>query len=973
MYENKAGTLSDVEKAAAKRRKEVYERRDNARRLYEYRNEAPSGSEHEPVKQATDYTTSENSELTPVAPPRQQSVPRNAALRSSSSSSSVSNQPRSRRESIDQISTGAKRVSEDPFADFDLQERAALRREEPAVSRQVPPLHATTRSPESAFKRPNFAQEQVQSFEKDVGRGKFKFGLDRAKETAKGPPLPSMPRTFGERHAAPWGQHLKVRQPEEEEQRPARVFDRTDQPPLPASRLASSKDRVVMFNSRARDAPVRPPKPDAPEVVEPDVVKVNNDQTTSLTERAESDRPRRKSSRLEVEQEEDEDTKTASSRRRDKKKPARSRKVSNDEDDMDFMDEDYVPKRERKKQKKAQKAADEGPRLTPIELPPFISVQNLATALRVRPEDFVKRLEELGFEQIAMDHVMNAESAGLVAMEYGYEPTIDHSETEDLLPRPPPEDTTALPQRPPVVTIMGHVDHGKTTLLDYLRQSSVAASEHGGITQHIGAFSIPIASANNRMVTFLDTPGHAAFLNMRQRGANVTDIVVLVVAADDSVKPQTIEAIRHAKAAGVQIIVAISKVDKDDADVYRVKQDLIQHDIEVEDFGGSIQAVEVSGKTGQGVGDLEEAIVTLADVLEVRADADGPAEGWVLEAATNRAGRSATVLVRRGTLRPGDVLVAGTTWTRVRNLRNEAGTSIAEATPGTPVEVDGWRDQPAAGDEVLGAPSEAKATAVVAFREERAERLRASVDMEAINESRRADADRRIREKEAAALAEEQARAEKNASRKDINVASRAAKEEVHDAARKAASNNIPTLYLVIKADVSGSTEAVTAMINTLPLGNQPVAISVLREGVGHVSESDVAHAAAVPAGHGYIVNFNQVVPSAMSSLAEKNGVKLIDQTIIYNVVDEVKEVVEQWLPPIVTARVVGEAEAAQVFEIKGNRRKTTKVAGCRITNGTFARNNLVRVYRGGIGAEGTLIFDGRHTSTMAQWNMTDS
>lgn len=347
-----------------------------------------------------------------------------------------------------------------------------------------------------------------------------------------------------------------------------------------------------------------------------------------------------------------------------------------DEDD-DFDDDSGARRRKRKKGKKQGKQrvakADVPAGPTPIFLPEFISVTNLASALRVRLEDFVRKMEELGFEDIQYDHVLNAENAGLIAMEYNYEPIADTSaEDRDLHAAPEPEDKQLLPPRPPVVTIMGHVDHGKTTILDYLRKSSVAASEHGGITQHIGAFSVPLSSGN-KTITFLDTPGHAAFLSMRQRGANVTDIVILVVAADDSVKPQTIEAIRHAQTARVPIIVAINKVDKEEADPGRVKQDLARHGVDVEDFGGETQVVCVSGKTGQGMKELEEAAVTLSEILDYRAPADGPVEGWVIEATTRKAGRVATVLVRRGTLRPGDILVAGSTWARVRTLRNEAG------------------------------------------------------------------------------------------------------------------------------------------------------------------------------------------------------------------------------------------------------------------------------------------------------------
>jgi translation initiation factor IF-2 len=487
---------------------------------------------------------------------------------------------------------------------------------------------------------------------------------------------------------------------------------------------------------------------------------------------------------------------------------------------VDYVDEDLggAKRRMRKREKldkgKAVKRT-QSPAI-PILLPEFISVANLARVLKVRTEDFIKRMEVLGFEDTRYDHILNSETAGLIAMEYNYEPIAEHSDTEDLRPRQPADDKSLLAPRPPVVTIMGHVDHGKTTILDWLRNSSVAASEHGGITQHIGAFSVSMPSG--KLITFLDTPGHAAFLSMRQRGANVTDVVILVVAADDSVKPQTVEAIKHAKNAKVPIVVAISKIDKEEANVERVKFDLARHGIEVEDFGGDTQVVCVSGKTGQGMGDLEESVVTLSEILDLRAETTGPVEGWVIEASTKKEGRVATVLVRRGTLRGGDVIVAGSTWARVRRLRNEAGVEVAEAGPGTPVEIDGWKEQPSAGDEVLQALSEGKAKRVVELRVERAERFKLAEDMEAINDSRKAEQERRV------------------------NSANRANGSEVESEQRSGGSK-LKEVCFIIKGDVSGSVEAV--LNSVLALGNDEVRPHVLRSGVGPVGEFDLEHAAA--------------------------------------------------------------------------------------------------------------------------------
>ena len=589
-------------------------------------------------------------------------------------------------------------------------------------------------------------------------------------------------------------------------------------------------------------------------------------------------------------------------------------------DEEDEPEERYVDKKEQKRlRKEAKKAAQmQKAEPTPITLPEYISVANLAGMLRLRVEDFVTKLEELGFEDVQATQVLNAEHAGLIAQEYNFEPTFlgEHDDgdlyaAEELTP----EEYAELPARPPVVTIMGHVDHGKTTILDYMRSTSVAAGEFGGITQHIGAFSVPLA--NGKKITFLDTPGHSAFETMRARGANVTDIVVLVVAADDSVMPQTVEAIKHAQAARVPIIVAINKMDKQQADPDAVKLDLGRHGIEVEDFGGDVQAIPVSGKTGQGIPDLEEAISTLSELLDHRADPQANVEGTVLEGTTKKSGRVATVLVRSGTLRQGTALVAGTTWTRVRSLRNENGVTIKEAGPGIAVEVDGWRDQPIAGDEVLQAADEQQATAVSELRTEKREREQMAKDMEAINIARRDEASRREAE---AALADGDAPAEE-------------AKEK---------DKGPEVVSFIIKGDVSGSVEAVIDSVSAL--GNAEVITRILRHGVGPPSEFDIQHAADAS---GHIVNFNTAIPSHVQKMAEQSGVRIFDSNIIYRTVEMVKELLSEKLPPLVVQKVTGEVEIAAVFEIGLGGKKKMKVAGSKVRNGVVERGSKARVLRG--------------------------
>ncbi|KAH8422804.1 translation initiation factor 2 [Aspergillus melleus] len=589
----------------------------------------------------------------------------------------------------------------------------------------------------------------------------------------------------------------------------------------------------------------------------------------------------------------------------------RQRQHAMEEDEYD--EDDQARRRAERKQKKRQKTRQKEVEAAPIPLylPEFISVSNLADVIGVRPAQFVQQMEEMGFEDVSYSHVLDAETAGLVASEFNFEPIFDTGAEDDLTSAPEPEDKSLLPPRPPVVTIMGHVDHGKTTILDWLRKSSVAASEHGGITQHIGAFSVPMPSG--KTITFLDTPGHAAFLEMRRRGADVTDIVVLVIAADDSVKPQTIEAIKHATESNVPIIVAISKIDKENLDLDRVKQDLSVHGVYVEDYGGDVQAIGVSGKTGQGMVELEEAIVTLSEVLDHRADVQGNAEGWVIEATTKSYGRVATALIRRGTLRPGNIIVAGGTWARVRTLRNEAGVSISEATPGMPVEIDGWREQPAAGSEILQAADEQHAKDVVEYRQERAETAKLGEDTAAINEARR-----EIMEKRRLEGSEDgQTGADQNASGpKGVNF--------------------------IIKADVGGSAEAVMNSITAI--GNNEVYANVLRSGVGPVGEFDIEHAAAA---NGHLISFNMPIDPAMNRMAEMRGLKIMDYNIIYKLIDDVKDILSEKLPPLVTTRVTGEAEIGQIFEITLKSRVKMPIAGCKVRNGVINRARKVRVTRG--------------------------
>lgn len=637
----------------------------------------------------------------------------------------------------------------------------------------------------------------------------------------------------------------------------------------------------------------------------------------SAATRTDPDKQRRKS-RFEL----DEETGKEGQWPKKQKRHQRARRI---EDDGDWDDEaihrwEQRQRRQSEKEARKQKALQEVQEAIPIFLPEYISTSNLAQALNLRTDKFITDMEEMGFENVTPDTIMTGDTAALIALEYGFEPTIDTGSQRDLRPRPPPEDAAFPPGRPPVVTIMGHVDHGKTTLLDWLRKSSVAAQEHGGITQHIGAFVVKMSSG--KPITFLDTPGHAAFLTMRQRGANVTDIVVLVVAADDSVMPQTIEALKHATAAKVPIIVAINKVDKEEARIDQVKADLARHGVEIEDFGGDVQVVCVSGKTGQGMGDLEENIIACAEILDVRAEADGMAEGWILESSIKQSGKTATVLVKRGTLRPGDIIVAGKTWARIRVLRNEAGAELPEAPPGTPVEIVGWRELPAAGEQVLQSPDEAKAKTAVEYRLEMAEREESSRQL--------AEQEQRLRDKAAAQAA--------------------AAEGETEAPAGEAGEAGVLRQNFTVKADVAGSVEAVCGSI--LELGNHEVQPKVLRSSVGQISEYDIDHAAASGS---VIVNFNVPIPPRIKQRAEKANVRILDHSVIYHVVDDVKAALSALLPEAVSTRVTGEADILQIFSINVKKRTFRSIAGCRVRNGAIKRTSRVKVLR-----KGQVVFEGK-------------
>ncbi|KAK0210241.1 translation initiation factor IF-2 [Desarmillaria ectypa] len=555
-----------------------------------------------------------------------------------------------------------------------------------------------------------------------------------------------------------------------------------------------------------------------------------------------------------------------------------------------------------------------------IYIPTMISVGSLSQLLEVRLTTLQRAMRRAGMEdQMSYDHVLTADYAVLLAEEFGRNPIVDDELAFNLYQAPPHPDPSSLPIRPPVVTIMGHVDHGKTTLLDTLRSTSVAKGEAGGITQHIGAFSVPVPGTKDT-ITFLDTPGHAAFSAMRARGARVTDIVVLVVAADDGIMPQTKEVIGliQNEKGNIPVVVAINKIDKPGADVEAVQKALLAADVQLEEFGGDVPSVEVSGLTGKGLPTLVETLSAMAEMQELRAERDGPVHGYVLESQVQKGlGAVATVLVLRGCLKPGAHILAGLSQSKVRVMFDSTGKAVKAAYPGMAVTVSGWKTLPNAGDEVLQG-SESDVKKALANKVRQAEIEASLKDVEAINKARREERERR-EEEEAAAEAEEAAREQ------------------------KPVETGLRELKLVVKADVSGSAEAVVGAIHGI--GNDVAISRVISSSVGDVSESDIMMAKAAG---GTVVAFSVKVPKPIEAIAIQNQVPVCSSGIIYRLVDDITARVIDLLPKIYETRVTGEATVLQLFDISLKGGLTKKIAGSRVVSGLMEKNRTAKVVRNG-------------------------
>ncbi|WP_343786447.1 translation initiation factor IF-2, partial [Brevundimonas lenta] len=545
--------------------------------------------------------------------------------------------------------------------------------------------------------------------------------------------------------------------------------------------------------------------------------------------------------------------------------------------------------REREKEKRKGGSTDAPNRPREVVIPDVITVQELSNRMAVRGVDIIKFLMKQGL-MMKINDVIDTDTAELVADEFGMAVRrVSESDVETGFLSDAVDDEATTP-RAPVVAIMGHVDHGKTSLLDALRTTDVAGGEAGGITQHIGAYQVRLE--DGQRVTFLDTPGHAAFSAMRARGANVTDIVVLVVAADDGVMPQTIEAIQHAKAAGAPLIVAVNKIDKPDANSQKVVNELLQYEVISEALGGDTQIIEVSAKEKINLKGLIDAILVQAEVMDLKADPERSAEGVVIEAKLDKGrGPVATVLVKRGTLKRGDIIVAGSAWGKVRALLNERNEQLTEAGPSVPVEILGLDEAPSPGEPLAVVESEARARELTEYR----------------------------------------ARVKREKATGGINQVSLA------DMMAKLGTKKISEMPVIIKSDVQGSGEAIAGSLDKM--GTDEVRARIVMQGAGGITESDVqlAKSAGAP-----ILGFNVRASKQARDLADREGVEIRYYSIIYDLLDDMKGVMSGMLAPLQRETFLGNAQVLQVFDIS----KTGKIAGCRVTEGVVRKGAKVRIIR---------------------------
>ncbi|SCU98090.1 LAFA_0G15566g1_1 [Lachancea sp. 'fantastica'] len=573
-----------------------------------------------------------------------------------------------------------------------------------------------------------------------------------------------------------------------------------------------------------------------------------------------------------------------------------------------------------------------------FEIPNYIAVSDLANLINLKIEKLVKDLTKMGFANVTHNYILSREYVELVLMNYNYELgkqalAVTPENVYDELRSP--VNPKNLARRPPIVTIMGHVDHGKTTILDYLRKTSIVSEEHGGITQHIGAFQVE-TPVSKRKITFLDTPGHAAFLKMRERGANVTDIIVLVVSLEDSLMPQTLEALKHAAKSGSQMIVAITKIDRipnakeREKAIEKVTLDLMNNEVPIERIGGDVQVVPISARTGENMNLLEESIIALSDIMDLKAERSNKAvaEGFVIESEVKKSvGNVSTVLVTKGILSKGSILICGSTYCKVRSMSNGQGASVLLADPSTPVEITGWKHLPAAGDEILQVGSESIAKKYVAKKLAVLQTAKEVKNVEKINEQRAIEALAKASKEQGNEDLEESEELEENTGPEKVNF--------------------------IVKADVSGSVEAIVESISSL--GNEEVQCSVISASAGIPNESDMKLARLTDS---KVLCFN-LGSLPYDVINNKDKIEVEQYNVIYKLIEGVTETLTSRLKPIYESKQIAQVDIRDIFNFSV-KKKVTRIAGCRVVNGLLARGSMVKILRG---PNEDVVYDGRIAS----------
>jgi translation initiation factor IF-2 len=701
-------------------------------------------------------------------------------------------------------------------------------------------------------------------------------------------------------------------QPETAQPEEAPVEAVPEQATKVAAETAPTADETPKQDTAAPEAPVaeekaseeeKPAEKPAKKAAEPDPIPAPEDMPIPPPEEGEGkDRKAKKKKEKDKarirgdETEEGKPKKKSAGHRGPRNRPVEEPLVINEEEEDTTL---RKPLRAKKKSKEKRHAFERPtkPMVREVDIPETITVGDLAQRMAVKSADVIKKLMGMGV-MATINQALDQETAVLVTEELGHKPnTVSEDAFEEEVLSEFVFEGKERAKRAPVVSVMGHVDHGKTSLLDYIRRTKVASGESGGITQHIGAYHV---ETDHGMVSFLDTPGHAAFTAMRARGAQCTDIVILVVAADDGVMPQTKEAVQHARAAGVPIVVAVNKMDKEGADPEKIKGELAGLEVIPEEYGGDVQFIPVSAHTGEGIDNLIEALLLQAEILELEASPDAPAKGVVVESSLERGrGSVATVLVQNGTLRQGEMVVAGGFYGKIRAMTDEAGKQVKEAGPSIPVEILGLNGTPNAGDEFFAVADEKKAKELAEFRQTR-------------------EREQRLHRQQAAKLE---------------NLFENMGKDEVK------------TLNVVLKTDVRGSLEAITKSLQDL--GNEEVQVKMVSSGVGGIAETDVSLAMATNA---VIFGFNVRADTASKRLVEQEGLDLRYYSIIYNLIDDVKAALTGMLAPEFREDILGIADVRDVFRSP----KFGQVAGCMVTEGNVYRNKPIRVLR-----DNVVIFEG--------------